>query len=158
MDLDSFTANSEEIICSDSVRLNERDGIDERPKGQLACTDERVLFINSSNAININPKAVSSIEYNPSNWMNIYTLAAAGLFALTAVIWLFFDTIPIISGFPKQFTAFGLIAISASILLEGLLRRNGQLKILTNNKSYEFQTSNNQFAKKMCAAVHSVQE
>jgi len=154
MDLNSFTASSEDILCSDTVKLNERNGLNEIQKGQLACTSGRVVFVTDDNVININPSAVSSIEYTPSTWLNTYTIVAAAFGVLAVLSWLFFDPVSGILPFSREVVSGILALIGGASLLEAVFRFGGELKILTQKKTYEFQTSNNQFAKKMCAAIH----
>lgn len=132
MDIDDYLVESERIVTGAKAKKGMSAGT-ESGRGKLACTTNRVVYVEGKDVVDISLNAVNSVEYEaPTYPVKILYLGVA--LACTGFLGI---VVPFESA-----TGVGvsLIGIGAFTLMFGLYYRSSTLRLHTPNKSYEFST------------------
>jgi hypothetical protein len=140
MKLKDYLLEGESIIRQVEA-FDSADAVSDTRKGTLACTPNRVVYVQGDDVIDISLNGVNSIEYSGPSYPRNY-LYSGGFFALLAILsWIsgsVLDSGPDLTGLAVICGVIGVVTLGW-----GLFVRRATIKLRTPNKTYEFASKDN---------------
>ncbi|MFC4449036.1 hypothetical protein [Halorussus aquaticus] len=136
MKLDSYLAKNESVT-KEVEAFESVDAVSDSRKGKLACTPNRVVYVQGENVIDISLNGINSIEFSAPSYPKSFLYWGGGfgvLAFLTGVAEFVGD-----SSIPDLMLAivfFGLISLA--ILVAGQFLKRSTIKFRTPNTTYTF--------------------
>lgn len=138
MELSEYKRSSETVLCESTAMLENNFEI--ASKGDLACTDSRLLFADGSEVTDIRLGSVTEIVTRPPSYWNNFSQWGF-LFTIFAFLaFVILPQVPPVEAFAAPVTAVLLIVAVVEVIL-AIYYAKWTVKIRTANSKYRFVSS-----------------
>lgn len=135
MELESYLARNESATKKVEA-FESAEAISDNRKGMLACTPNRVVYVQGDDVIDISLNGVDSIEYSAPSYPSKYLYLGGG-FCLLALLGIVVDYVA--ESLPDLMPFAVVLAVTGiGILGVGLFLKRSTIKFRTPNTTYEF--------------------
>lgn len=126
-----------------TVSASYKSDLSEDKRGELICTDSRIVFLHDSEITDINLSSVDAMEYRPANY-NMSYLFTGVIISIMGFGIIVAQSLPVAGDLPS---AIGIILaiLGLGIIGAGYLYQRSSLQIHTPKKSFKFVSSEDGF-------------